>query len=137
MSFKPVMRCMWIADNARKDVASGRIHVDGIFEHIFLSRSDIRYNTPCRLFFGVTGLHSDTDILLNLVDLRTNDILAATPLRVIGDDPVASHDFTLHVPTMPIPHEGVYGWMLLHEGEKLASVRFEAHYAQDQEGEEQ
>ncbi len=128
---------MWIADNACKKVALGKTYVEGIFEDITLLRSDIRYNLPCRLFFGVTGVHSDTHLILNLVDLRTGDILSATTLRVIGDDPLTSHDFTLLVPSMPIPHEGIYEWALLHEGDKLASVRFEAHYAQDEEGEGQ
>jgi hypothetical protein len=123
---------MWIADNAYKDVTLGRIYVEGIFDQITLPRSDIRYNKASRLFFGVTEVHADTTLVLNLVDLKTGDILSAAPLRVKSDNPLRSHDFTWRIRSMPIPHEGSYEWALIHEGEKLASVRFEAHYAEEE-----
>ncbi len=56
------------------------------------------------------------------MDLEKSEVLLENgPIEIESDDPLASIDFAIPVPPLPIPHEGVYA-LELHSCDEIIGI---------------
>ena len=136
---KPVLQALILADAVYQDVKTGKRIIAGTFDCLYATEFPSNYSHVTNAYVCLTEVRGTIPVKLYYVDLELNEVLMEVgPIEVSADDPLESVDFTIEVPPIPMPHEGVFGLELHAAGMLLASLRIQvARQAEKQEQEEQ
>lgn len=126
MATKPMLQQIWLADDVIRDDTTGKVTVAGIFDRIEATPPEKVFTAPAYLFFALTGLHGPLDLHLCYVDMLDLRILMRLPIRVLGNDPLATIDVAVRLKKMPIPRSGQFAWELYLGNELLGCSRVRA-----------
>lgn len=73
-------------------------------------------------YVSLTELRGKVEIVLRYVDLDSNEVLMENGPTIIEQaDPIASVDFTIAVPPLPVPHERVFA-LEVHANDELVGM---------------
>jgi hypothetical protein len=86
----------------------------------------------------LSEIRGKVPVCLRYVDLESNEILMeSAPIELSTEDMLASTDFVLPIPPIPMPHEGMFAFELYAFDDLLGSLRIRAEAASEDEDEEQ
>jgi hypothetical protein len=112
--------------------------IAGVFDNITLSEIPGHFPNSSCLYVSLTEIRGEVDIMLRYVDLSSNEVLLEHgPTKLVCDDPLVSVDFSVEVPPLPVPHEGVFGWEVHAGDEMIGMLRITAVLAEQADEDEE
>jgi hypothetical protein len=129
-----------LADNVYTDAETGKRIIAGVFDRIQLPEIPGRWLKTTSVYVSLTEVRGRIDVILRYVDLDTNEVLMESgPTTIESEDPLASIDFAVPVPPLPVPHEGVFALEVHCSNELLGTLRItvtimEEESEEDEEG---
>lgn len=126
MPIIPSLQALWLADEVSRDDETGKITLAGIFDQIEIQSPAEAFSSSAFLFFAIGGVHGETELVLAYVDLSDNSVLLERRLPVASESPLATTAVCIPLPSIPVPHPGVYAWELYWNDERLGTSRVTA-----------
>ena len=141
---RPVLQALVVADRVYVDHATGKKIIAGTFSHFFFIKSGaspeihLPNGTKKRALLGgmqagspygyisLTDVCKGTKLLLQFVNLTTNEVLFGTELSIDSDDRLQTIEVVAPLPSLPITEPGTYALELVWEGEILGFWRITA-----------
>ncbi len=123
---KPSLQAIWLADTASQDENTGKVTVSGMFDCVEVKAEETEFASPAVVFFALREVHGRVDLSLLLVDLSTDEAILRRLFAVQNDNPLATTDVVLNVPSIPVPHPGSFAWELYWNEESIGTSRLEA-----------
>jgi len=124
---KPIIQALLLADNVYTDIETGKRVITGVFDFIGVPEIPGHFLKVTHAYVSLTELRGRVEIMLRYVDLDSNEILMEHgPTVIEQDDPIASEDFTVTVPPLPVPHEGVFALEVHANNELIGMLRITA-----------
>ena len=125
---------MLLAERAFIDPTTGKRTIVGVFDFIRAPHPAL-YPHPLCLYVSLTGVRDRIEMMFYYVDLASNEILMEFgPYPLSCDDPLASLDFQVNMPPLPLPHSGAYCVELHVSGEMIGMMRVGVLIGPDEEG---
>jgi hypothetical protein len=139
VAIKPIIQALLLADNVYTDAETGKRVIAGVFDRITVPEVPGHFLHVTCLYVSLTEVRGEVDVMIRYVDLDSNEVLLEHgPTNLTSDDPLASIDFSVQVPPLPVPHEGVFALELHANNELVGMMRITATLAgQPGEGEEE
>ncbi len=138
MAVKPVLQALLLADHVYTEEGTGKKVIAGTFDCLFGNEFPTEFYQVTYAYICVTDVHGEVPLMLRYVDLATNEVLLEYgPISVRSDDPLASIDFAIEVPPIPMPHEGVFAFELHAFNELLGFLRITVLPAEADEDEDE
>jgi hypothetical protein len=137
---KPVLQALVLADRAYEDKASGKKIIAGTFGKLLFKRNvavegvgpsgekvqkipgGMHSGSPYA-YINLTEVRGEVPISLRYVDLSQNEAIFQSELTIRCDDPLQNVELLVALPPLPTPHEGVFAFEVLYQGEPLGSQR--------------
>ena len=137
MAVKPILQALLLADHVYTDADTGKKVIAGTFDCLFGKEFPTEFYPVTYAYICITDVHGEVPLILRYVDLATNEVLMECgPIPVHSDDPVASIDFAVTVPPIPMPHEGVFAFEVHAFNELLGFLRITVRPAEQDEDED-
>jgi hypothetical protein len=112
--------------------------IAGTFDSLQAAEFPAEYTRETAAYISLTEVRGELDVFLRYVDLADNQVLMEHgPNKVISDDPLASVDFVVPVPVIPMPHEGVFAFEVHCGNELLGFLRITVGHAEQDEVDEE
>ena len=154
---KPILQALLLADRIYEDKATGKKIIAGVFNALFFTKSGtpepiaaaenpesqavlvrggMNAGAPS-LYINLTEVRGDGDaptaLGIHYVDMRDSVVLMRASIQVGAASPLDTVEVVVPMPTLPVPHEGVYALEVLYANELLGSIRITASEAQQSE----
>jgi hypothetical protein len=124
---KPILQALLLADNVYTDGETGKRIIAGVFDSITIPEIPGHFFKVTSAYVSLTELRGRVEVTLRYVDLDSNEVLMESgPTIIEQTDPIASVDFTVSVPPLPVPHEGVFALELHANDELIGMLRITA-----------
>lgn|SRR5262245_29310111 len=134
---KPIIQALLLADNVYSDAETGKRVIAGVFDSIFLPEIPGDYWKVTCAYISLTELRGRVETMLRYVDLDSNEILMENgPTVIEQNDPIASVDFTVSVPPLPVPHQGVFALEVHANNELIGMLRITAALREQEDASE-
>ena len=135
MATKPIIQSMLLAERTYIDPKTNKRTIEGVFDAIRTPHPAF-YPDPLYLYVSLTGVRNQVELMLYYVDLASNEILMECgPFPLSCNDPLASIDFQVKMPPLPLPRSGVFCVELHASGELIGMMRVTVQVGPDEEGE--
>lgn len=154
---KPVLQALLVADHVYTDAVTGKKIVAGIFHRLLfrktppraaqapieeeepgvqiqVSAGGHRAGSPF-CYISLTDLHGPQEFELRYVDLANDLVLMKAGFEIQTDDPLATAEVTLPLPTLPSDKPGTFALELLWKNEPLGSHRIIVSEQPQEDGE--
>jgi hypothetical protein len=124
MPVLPVVQALLLADHVYEDGVTGKKVIAGTFDCLYAKEFPTHFYSVTNAYVCITEVRGEVPLILRYVDLATNEVLMECgPITISSDDPLASIDFAVQVPPIPMPHEGVFAFELHAFNELLGCLR--------------
>lgn len=135
MATKPIIQSMLLVERTFVDPTTKKRTIVGVFDSIRAPHPAF-YPDPLYLYVSLTGVRDHIELMFYYVDLASNEILVeAGPIPLSCNDPLASLDFSVRMPPLPLPHSGVFCVELHASGELVGMMRITVQVGSEEEGE--
>jgi len=122
----PILQAFVLADHVYTDAESGKRIVAGTFGQI-RSRSFPTKHLPSYAFLVLTEFVGNAALRLRFVRARDNTVLMQSgEIEIDCDDPLAVLDFSIAIPLIPLPEEGLYYFECYVAESLIGSIRLQA-----------
>ncbi len=138
---KPILQAILVADYVYQDARTGKHVIAGTFTNVALAKNvpfgsqeveaggqtvqfvpTMTAGSPF-VYISLTEVRGQLSLVLRYVDLNDNSILFTGSISLACEDPTMIVEFSMPLPTLPIPHSGAYALELLCGDEWLGSHR--------------
>jgi hypothetical protein len=121
---EPVLQALLLADNVYTDAGTGKRIIAGTFDSLRAAELPATFDRVTAAYICLTEVRGEIGVVLRYVDLDDNEVLMEHgPTQVRSDDPLASVDFVVPVPPIPMPHPGVFAFEVHSRNELLGFLR--------------
>jgi len=121
---KPILQALVLADHVYIDAPTGKKVIAGAFNRLWARKFPAELGFTTWAYICLTEVQGTVPIALRYIDLQTNEVLLATkPLTIQSDDPLASRELIIEVPSFPMPHAGTYVFEVYAGDEAIGSLR--------------
>ena len=121
---KPRLQALILADQYYEDSQTGKRIVAGIFNSLMASEFPATFSQATWAYVSLTDLRGTMKMVLRYRDLTDFSVLMETSaLTIESQDPLATLEFGIPIPSFPMPHEGIYSFELYVDEDQLGSVR--------------
>jgi hypothetical protein len=132
---KPIIQALLLADNVYTDAETGKRVIAGVFDSITVPEIPGHFLKVTCAYVSLTELRGRVEVMLRYVDLDSNEVLMENgPTIIEQNDPIASVDFAVAIPPLPVPHEGIFALEVHANDELIGMLRITA--ASGEHGEE-
>jgi hypothetical protein len=153
IALKPILQALLLADRIYEDKVTGKKIIAGVFNALFYTKSEtpepvadvenpenqavlvrggMDAGSPS-LYINLTEVRGDgdapTELGIHYIDMRDSVVLMRASIQVGATSPLDTVEIVVPMPTLPVPHEGVYALELLYANELLGSIRITANEA--------
>lgn len=133
VAIKPIIQALLLADNVYTDAETGKRVIAGVFDSITLPEIPGHFPQDTCVYVSLTSVRGEIDVMLRYVDLESDETLMEHgPTKLFSDDPLVSLDFSVPMPPLPVPHEGVFALEVHAGGELIGMVRITVMQAADE-----
>jgi len=135
---KPILQALLLADHVYTDDETGKKIITGTYDCIYSTGFPGEFPRATCIYVCLNSIHGQVEIELRFVDWSTYETLMEYgPITINSSDPLASIDFTIPLPSIPLPHSGSYGFELYAGNELLGMVRLRAEQIEEEENDEE
>ena len=133
-----MLKALLLADQVYTDGATGKDIISGTFDCLRATEPfPTEFRAVTHAYISITDVHTKVRLALRYVDLNTNEVLMESDsILVESGDPLASIDFSLPVPPIPMPHEGIFAFELHADNELLGCLRITVVPTEEEQKEE-
>jgi hypothetical protein len=132
---QPSLQALLLADHVYKDANSGKFVIAGTFRQLWAHEFPTNYTREVYVYVALSGIRSKTKLLVRFVDLSNLEVLFQSPeVGVDGDDPLATLEFCMALPGLPMPHPGAFAVELAADFQTIGSVRVDSGLLPRQDG---
>jgi hypothetical protein len=138
VAVKPILQALLLADHVYTDAGTGKKVIAGTFDCLFGKEFPSEFYPVTYAYVCITDVHGEVPLILRYVDLSTNEVLMECgPIEVDSPDPLASIDFAVQVPPIPMPHQGVFAFELHACNELLGFLRITVTSSEEDENDDE
>jgi hypothetical protein len=146
---KPVLQSLLLADKIYEDRATRKKVIAGVFNRLYfvpnikkpekLTTEDGReiVRVPGGLqagspsaYFSITDFQGRSPFILRYVDLSDSRVLLQLGMEIECKDPLETIEVVVPMPSLPVPHAGVFALELLCDNEPVGAVRINVDQAE-------
>lgn len=121
---RPFLQALVLADQVYTDKNTNKRIIAGTFNTLHAMEFPSMFGRMTFAYMSLTNLQGEYDFVLRFIDLKENEILLeSSPLHCSCNEPLATHELVLPVPTFPMPREGVYMFELYANNEAIGYLR--------------
>ena len=124
MNVHPVLQAIVLADYVYFDAPTGKKVIAGTFNHLSASNFPSNLGVSKYVFLSMSGIHGEVALELSLVDLKDGSkLMEIGDLEMESSDPLDTVEMVVELPSLPLPHPGVFSVEVSRGNEVLGSIR--------------